>query len=199
MNSEEERAVSGRDLGNDSADEEIEETEPAQDKANNNNDDDIIPRISLIADKRRTEMTIPRIFNPQDDQNITRRVRQPLPRQSQIQYTAAVGNESQIESQIGANDVGRSTQDVRNTAPTPHSDQDKMMELIVLMANVLEKITSNNRLDISITQSPTGNPNSWNDPKDTRRKARKSISSQFAKSCSPENSETTASATKSVS
>lgn len=75
-------------------------------------------------------------------------------------------------------------QDVRRAAESTDINDSKMTELILLMAGVLEKITTGPNNDQRGTlnqQTSVGSSNSWNDPKDTRRKARKSISTQFTK------------------
>lgn len=99
---EEERAISRRDLGNESPDDEMAEPEPGRDECDhevsksrsqdqttdqdhgNNNDEDQEPLpmetenpARVAEDDRSVEIITPHGFNPLDDRNVTRRERQP--------------------------------------------------------------------------------------------------------------------------
>lgn len=113
-------------------------------------------------------------FDPLDDRNVTRRTR----RYNTIDLQDLGGI-----SNTGNNNAGNISQDVRRSAPEIGGNHTgKINELVLLMASGLEKITTNNYHPKTINQqSPGGSGSNWHDPKDVRRKACKSISSQFTR------------------
>lgn len=112
-----------------------------------------------------------------DDRNITRRAR---PESLRIPLTLPISTNPPGMNQRN-NTTTPAPQDVR-TEPVnaPATDTNSTNELVAILAKVLDRLTNDNR-QANPLSSPDGNHTSWNDPKDIKRKARKSISSQFNK------------------
>lgn len=115
-------------------------------------------------------------FDPYNDENVTRRNR------NYNNHGAALACE-EVRTAILPDPI--ISQDARQNAQGPNNRPDRegdpsMSELFTVMAKILNKLSPTEAVN-QINQSPVGSGNSWNDAKDTKRKARKALASKFNK------------------